>query len=58
MAMKFTFLFLNLVKIHMFIPKCTEEGGSTGLGNIPTKTIFLLLPLEELVDVLLVAYSL
>ena len=34
MAKKFTFLFLNLVKIHMFIPKCTEEGGSTGLGNI------------------------
>ena len=31
----------------MFIPKCTEEGGSTGLGNIPTKTIFLLLPLQK-----------
>ena len=25
LAMKFTFLFLNLAKIHIFIPKCTEE---------------------------------
>ena len=29
LAMKFTFLFLNLAKIHIFIPKCTK-GGSTG----------------------------
>ena len=42
LAMKFTFLFLNLAKIHIFIPKCTEGGwgGSTGLGNIPKNTIF------------------
>ena len=42
MAMKFTFLFLNLAKIHIFIPKCTEGegGGSTGLGNIAKKTCF------------------
>ena len=39
LAMKFTFLFLNLAKIHIFIPKCIEGGwgGSTGLGNIPKK---------------------
>ena len=24
--MNFTFLFLNLANIHIFIPKCTEEG--------------------------------
>ena len=42
LAMKFTFLFLNLAKIHIFIPKCTEAGwgGSTGLGNIPKKKYF------------------
>ena len=27
LAMKFTFLFLNLAKIYIFIPKRTEEGG-------------------------------
>ena len=32
LAMKFTFLFLNLAKIHIFIPKCAE---GRGLGNIP-----------------------
>ena len=41
LALKFTFLFLNLAKIHIFIPICTEEGGgSTGLGNIPKKHFF------------------
>ena len=30
LAMKFTFLFLNLAKIHIFIPKCTEEGVGGG----------------------------
>ena len=33
-TMKFTFLFLNLAKIHIFIPKSTEGGGGgvyTGL---------------------------
>ena len=40
LAMKFTFLFLNLAKIHIFIPKCTEGGGSTGLGTIPKKQYF------------------
>ena len=33
LAMRFTFLFLNLAKIHIFIPK-SAYGGSTGLGNI------------------------
>ena len=37
LAMKFTFLFLNLAKIHIFIPNSTR-GGSTGLGNIPKNT--------------------
>ena len=49
LAMKFTFLFLNLAKIHIIIPKCTEEGGrggSTGLGNIPKKTLFLVASLS------------
>ena len=45
--MKFTFLFLNLAKIHIFIPKCTEGGGgSTGLENIPKKKEFLVLLLS------------
>ena len=39
--MKFTFLFINLAKIHIFIPKCTEEGGPAGFGNISKKTILL-----------------
>ena len=29
-----------LAKIHIFIPKCTAGGGSTGLGNIPKKHFF------------------
>ena len=33
------FLFLNFATIHIFIPKCTEEGGATGLGNIPKKKV-------------------
>ena len=37
--MKFTFLFLNLGKIQIFIPKSTEEGGSAGLGIVPKKTV-------------------
>ena len=46
--MKFTILFLNLAKIHNFIPKSTEGGGdSTGLGNIPKKTFFGVLPLQQ-----------
>ena len=40
LALKFTFLFITLAKIHIFIPKCIKEGGSTGLGNIPKKTFF------------------
>ena len=40
MAMKFTFLFLNLAKIHIFIPKCTEGEGGGSTGNIPKKTFF------------------
>ena len=28
MAMKFTFLFLNLAKVHTFIPKCTKVRGA------------------------------
>ena len=50
MALKFTFLFLNLAKVHIFSPKCTKEGGgSTGLGIIPKKTttFFLVLPLSH-----------
>ena len=46
MAMKFTFSFLNLGKIQIFIPKSKEGGGSTGLGMIPKKKqFFLVLPL-------------
>ena len=41
LAIKFTFLFLNLAKIQIFIRK-SIEGVSTGLGNIPKKKhIFL-----------------
>ena len=36
--MEFTFLFLNLAKIHIFIPKCTEGGGG---GGKPVEDIFL-----------------
>ena len=39
-------LILNFAKIQIFIPKSTEGGGgSTGLGNIPKKTFFWVLPL-------------
>ena len=50
MAIKFIFLFLNLAKIYIFIPKCAEEwGGSTCFGNIPKKktTFSLVLPLSH-----------
>ena len=30
LALKFTFLFLNLAKIHIFIPKSTEKGVGGG----------------------------
>ena len=40
LAMKFTFLFLNLAKIHIFIPKSAYGGRSTGLGIIPKKKQF------------------
>ena len=43
LAIKFTFsfLFLNLGKIQIFIPKSTEGGGgSAGLGIIPKKQFF------------------
>ena len=41
MAKKFTFLFLNLVKIHICIPKSTDGGGGpNGLGNIPNENNF------------------
>ena len=47
--MKFTFLFLNLAKIQIFIPKCAywEGGGSTGLEIIPKKTGFFSASLNE-----------
>ena len=39
--MKFTFLFLNLGKIQIFIPKSACGGGeSAGLGIIPKKQFF------------------
>ena len=44
LAKKFTFLFLNLAKIHKFIPICAE-GGSTGLGHIPKIIFFYLFPI-------------
>ena len=40
LAMKFSFLYLNLAKILNFIPKCTKgggEGATNGLGNITKK---------------------
>ena len=41
MAINFTFLFLNLAKIQIFIPKSAYGGaGSTGLGIIPKKHFF------------------
>ena len=43
LAMKFTFLFLNLGKIQIFIPKSTEGGGGpAGSGIIPKKELFSL----------------
>ena len=48
-AMKFTFLFLILAKIHIFFLNVPRGGeGSTGLKNIPKKTIFLVLPLQKM----------
>ena len=50
MALIFTSLFLKLAKIQIFIPKSAYgrgEGGSGGLGNIPKKTVFLLLLLVD-----------
>ena len=41
-------LILNLATIHIFIPKSAyggRGGGSTGLGNIPKKETFSVLPL-------------
>ena len=38
--MMFTFLFLNLAKIPIFIPKSALGRGSAGLGIIPKKTVF------------------
>ena len=35
--MNFTFLFLNLANIHIFIPKCTKGGG----WGPPVQEIFL-----------------
>ena len=42
LALKFTFLFLNLAKIQIFIPKSAYGGGggSAGLGIIPKKKQF------------------
>ena len=40
MALKFTFLFLNLAKIQIFIPKSAYGGGFAGLGIIPKKKNF------------------
>ena len=40
LALKFTFLFLNVAKIHIFIPKSAHGGGATGLGIIPKKRLF------------------
>ena len=46
MDIKFTFLFLNLARIQMFIPVPMGEG-STGLGIIPKKKQFLVLALAH-----------
>ena len=42
LGLKFTFLFLNLAKIHFFIPKSAYGGVTPGLGYIPKKTFFSL----------------
>ena len=49
--MEFTFLFLNLAKIHIFISKSThgEAGGLTGLGNIPKKNNFFSASLTSII---------
>ena len=40
-AMKFTFIFLNLAKIQIFIPKSAYGGGGGEvLGIIPKKSFF------------------
>ena len=46
MAIKFTFLLLNLAKVQFLFLKVPMEGGSTGVGIIhkKTTTVFLLLP--------------
>ena len=46
LAIKFIFLFLNLAKIQILFLKVPMGGGewSTGLGIIPKKNVFLLLP--------------
>ena len=41
MPIKFTFLFLTVDKIHIFIPKSAYGGGvAAGLGIIPKKQFF------------------
>ena len=46
LALKFTFLFLNVAKIQILFLKVPMGGGSAGLGIIPKKKqFFLLLPL-------------
>ena len=44
MAMKFTFAFLNLAKIHIFIPKCSERGGVPQLRKYSKKDASLIYP--------------
>ena len=44
LVLKFTFLFLNLAKIQIFIPKSAYGGGGTaGSGIIPKNKFFLLI---------------
>ena len=44
LALKFTFLFLNLAKIKIVLPKSACGEGGIGLGIIPKKTVFSVLP--------------
>ena len=44
LAIKFTFLFLDLAKIQFFLFLKVPMGGSTGLGIIPKKTVFYCFP--------------
>ena len=56
LAMKFTFVFLNLAQIHIFIPIC--EGGVPGLGIIPKKKqFFQYFPYNHVQNVVQVNYS-